>query len=85
MIRTSKGGKNVSLGIDNLLLRGSSLRNTDWVYGQCVYQGHDTKIMMNSSKAKMKFSKVERLTNKMIAITLFMQFCLAFLGAFIGG
>ena len=39
----------LSLSIDNLLLRGCSLRNTEYVYGMVVYQGHDTKIMRNSA------------------------------------
>ena len=41
--------KKVSLSSENLLLRGSSLRNTDWVIGFVVYAGHQTKIMMNSN------------------------------------
>jgi len=35
----------ISLGADNLCLRGSTLRNTDYIYGCVVYQGHQTKIM----------------------------------------
>jgi magnesium-transporting ATPase (P-type) len=35
-----------------ILLRGSSLRNTDWIYGVAVYTGHHTKVMMNSSKSR---------------------------------
>ncbi|TQS34064.1 hypothetical protein Golomagni_05567, partial [Golovinomyces magnicellulatus] len=34
--------------IDNLLLRGCNLRNTEWVLGVVVFTGHDTKIMMNA-------------------------------------
>jgi len=47
-----------------LLIRGSSLKNTEWVYGLIVYTGHDTKIMKNSSKSRTKFSKIENYTNK---------------------
>jgi magnesium-transporting ATPase (P-type) len=39
----------ISLNVDNLLLRGSRLRNTDYVLGVAIYQGHDTKIMQNSA------------------------------------
>jgi len=41
--------KMISLNVDNLLLRGSRLRNTDYVLGVAIYQGHDTKIMQNSA------------------------------------
>jgi hypothetical protein len=34
------------------------------VLGVVVYSGHDTKIMMNSIKGKMKYSKVEKAMNK---------------------
>ena len=37
------------VGIDNFLLRGSSLRNTDWVLGVIVYAGQETKVMKNSA------------------------------------
>lgn len=50
----------VSLNADNILLKGSILRNTDFVYGICVYTGHHTKIMMNSAQPKTKLSDLER-------------------------
>lgn len=54
----------VSLSSENLLLRGSSLRNTEYVLGFIVYSGHQTKIMMNSTNARFKMSKIEKETNK---------------------
>ena len=35
----------VALNVENLLLRGSSLKNTTHVYGVCVFSGHHTKVM----------------------------------------
>lgn len=61
--------KPIPLGPDNLVLRGSTLRNTDYVIGVVVYQGHDTKIMMNSSNPKTKFTKLEKLMYQTIAVT----------------
>lgn len=54
----------VGLGEDQILLRGSSLRNTKFIYGIAVYTGHDTKVMMNSSKSVAKKSKLEISLNK---------------------
>ena len=53
----------ISLTYEQFLLRGSSLRNTDWIYGVVTYPGHDTKIMRNSVGARSKHSRVEQLTN----------------------
>ena len=35
----------VSLGAENIILRGSSLKNTEFIYGVAVFTGHDTKVM----------------------------------------
>ena len=51
VIKTANGTK-VSLSSDNLLLRGSSLRNTEWIVGVVTYTGHDTRIMRNSVASK---------------------------------
>jgi len=61
----------LSLGTENLLLRGSSVRNTDFVFGVAVFCGHDTKVMQNSSSAKYKFSKLDMQTNLAIIIVFF--------------
>jgi len=49
----------IPIAHEQFLLRGSSLKNTDWVIGVVVYSGHETKIMLNSSSAKAKSSKLE--------------------------
>ena len=49
-----------AVDINSLLVRGSSLKNTEWVYGLVVYTGHDTKIMRNSAQSRSKFSNLEQ-------------------------
>ena len=56
-----------------LLLRGARLRNTAWVYGLVVYTGHESKLLMNSTKAPLKRSTVDIVTNYQI-IFLFVIF-----------
>lgn len=48
------------ISINNLLLRGCNLRNTEWVLGVVVFTGLDTKIMMNSGFTPSKLSRVTR-------------------------
>lgn len=51
------------IGINNLLLRGCNLRNTDWVLGVVVFTGFDTKIMMNAGLTPSKRSRITRELN----------------------
>jgi magnesium-transporting ATPase (P-type) len=44
----------VALGSQRVLLRGSALKNTSWVFGIVIYTGHESKLMMNSRKAPLK-------------------------------
>ena len=46
------------------MLRGSSLKITQWVYGIVVYTGQETKIKQNDhKKTKLKKSKMEKAMN----------------------
>uniref|UniRef100_A0A8C5B4T9 Phospholipid-transporting ATPase n=1 Tax=Gadus morhua TaxID=8049 RepID=A0A8C5B4T9_GADMO len=58
----------LSLGPDQILLRGAQLRNTQWIHGVVVYTGHDTKLMQNSTRPPLKLSNVERITNFQILV-----------------
>lgn len=51
------------ISINNMLLRGCNLRNTDWVLGVVVFTGFDTKIMINSGITPSKRSRISRELN----------------------
>ena len=54
----------INLDYNQFILRGSTLKNTQWVIGMVVYTGHDTKIMKNSQHTQVKFSDMEHKLNK---------------------
>ncbi|XP_070697783.1 phospholipid-transporting ATPase VD isoform X2 [Pempheris klunzingeri] len=56
-------GLRVGLHINNLLLRSSTIRNTETVIGIVVYAGHETKAMMNNNGHRYKRSQLERRLN----------------------
>ena len=74
----------MALSAEHMVLRGSKLRNTAHVYGIVVFTGHDTKIMRNSAKAKYKFSKLEKYSNKAIALVLLTQFVMSMIASTFG-
>ena len=45
------------------ILKGSILRNTNWIVGVIVYTGMNNKIILNSKKPRTKISKVEKKMN----------------------
>lgn len=55
--------KQESVTINELLLRGCTLRNTTWVIGLVAFTGADSKIMLNGGDTPSKRSKIERETN----------------------
>jgi phospholipid-transporting ATPase len=55
------------------LLKGSSLRNTDWIYGITIYTGHDTKLMKNMKPRKTKNGYVEMRLNFLLGGLLLMH------------
>ena len=63
-------GDKITMSQEQLLLRGSILRNTEWIVGAVVYVGIDTKLSLNLEGQKFKFSRVEILLNRCV-ITIF--------------
>ncbi|KAK5231750.1 phospholipid transporting ATPase [Exophiala xenobiotica] len=51
------------ISINNLLLRGCSLKNTEWVLGVVVFTGQETKIMLNAGMTPSKRARMARELN----------------------
>lgn len=54
------------LNPNQILLRGCSLRNTEYIIGAVIFAGHETKVMMNSMNIPSKRSTLERKLDKLI-------------------
>lgn len=73
-------GETHALGPDNVIYRGSILRNTQSVLGLVIFTGEETKIRMNNIKnPRVKAPKLQRNIN---FIVIFMVFVVASLSAF---
>ncbi|KAJ2785179.1 phospholipid transporting ATPase [Coemansia interrupta] len=81
----SGGGAPEPLGVDNLLLRGSVVRNTAWAVGAVAFTGDDTKIMMNAGETPSKRSRIERMMNRQVLTQFCLLFVLCMLSAVLGG
>ncbi|XP_059535763.1 phospholipid-transporting ATPase IG isoform X1 [Myotis daubentonii] len=60
-----------SLGPENLLLKGATLKNTEKIYGVAVYTGMETKMALNYQGKSQKRSAVEKSINLFLIVYLF--------------
>ncbi|GLJ44204.1 hypothetical protein SUGI_0922860 [Cryptomeria japonica] len=59
-------GQVYALGTDQVLLRDSKLRNTQYVYGVVIFTGHDSKVMQNRTESPSKRSTIEKKMDNII-------------------
>lgn len=69
------------LSPQELLLRDSKLRNTDFIYGAVIFTGHDTKVIQNSTDPPSKRSKIEKKMDKIVYLLFGVLFLIAFGGS----
>ncbi|XP_042307205.1 phospholipid-transporting ATPase ID-like isoform X2 [Sceloporus undulatus] len=53
---------------EKMLLRGCTIRNTDWCFGLVIFAGPDTKLMQNSGRTTFKRTSIERLMNFLVLV-----------------
>ncbi|KAE9309144.1 Phospholipid-transporting ATPase 3 [Phytophthora fragariae] len=78
------GGSNegIPLALKNMLLRGSKLRNTSYVYGLVVNTGIDSKIMMSSGdEFPVKVSSIDEMTNRQVIVVVVILVAMSLAGA----
>ncbi|TNN78896.1 Phospholipid-transporting ATPase IC [Liparis tanakae] len=76
-------GERYPLDLDNMLLRGCKIRNTEACHGLVIFAGADTKIMRNGGKTRFKRTKIDELMNYMV-YTIFVLLILVAAGLAIG-
>ena len=75
--------ENLKVPVDNsqMLLKGAVLKTNQWVVGIVTYTGHDTKLIKNLNKPKIKESKVFKLMTKFVLIVFVIQAVFCFTSA----
>uniref|UniRef100_A0A8C3KMC0 Phospholipid-transporting ATPase n=1 Tax=Calidris pygmaea TaxID=425635 RepID=A0A8C3KMC0_9CHAR len=61
-------GEKYALDNEKMLLRGCTIRNTEWCFGLVIYAGPDTKLMQNSGKTTFKRTSIDRLMNVLVMV-----------------
>lgn len=78
-------GEERPLSLQQILLRDSKLRNTEYICGVVIFTGHDTKVMQNSVDPPSKRSKIERKMDKIIYILFSTLVLISFIGSMFFG
>ncbi|QKX57021.1 uncharacterized protein TRUGW13939_04129 [Talaromyces rugulosus] len=73
------------IGINNLLLRGCSLQNTEWILGVVIFTGPETKIMLNSGETPTKRPRLAREMNSNVFINFAILFGMCLITGLING
>ncbi|KIW09243.1 hypothetical protein, variant 1 [Verruconis gallopava] len=73
------------IAINNLLPRGSSIRNTEWVLGVVVFTGAETKIMLNSGITPSKRAKISKDLNWNVIYNFIILFFMCLIAAIVQG
>ncbi|KAF4631827.1 hypothetical protein G7Y89_g6304 [Cudoniella acicularis] len=76
--RVTVDGKTMPLTINDIILRGSTLRNTETVIGMVINTGEDCKIRMNANKnPRIKAPAMQNISNKIVLMLVIFVILLA--------
>ncbi|CDK29690.1 unnamed protein product [Kuraishia capsulata CBS 1993] len=76
---------NEPVTINNLLLRGVTLRNTKWAIGIVLFTGAETKIMLNAGVTPTKRSRMTRELNVVVFLNFVLLFALCLAAGLVNG
>ncbi|KAK3620398.1 phospholipid transporting ATPase [Elasticomyces elasticus] len=73
------------VGINNMLLRGCTLRNTEWIVGIVAYTGEETKIMLNSGITPSKRARISKDLNWNVVYNFIILFVMCVVAGIVNG
>lgn len=74
-----------AISINNLLLRGCSLKNTEWALGIVVFTGNESKIMLNAGITPSKRARMARELNWNVIYNFIILFFMCLVSGIIQG
>ena len=77
-------GKKTYFDSKNVLLRGSRLKNVDYIYGVAIYTGSDTKLMLNINRSSLKISDIDRILGYIVIFLIGICILVTILSSIIG-
>ena len=77
-------GKKTYFDSRNILLRGSRLKNVDYIYGVAIYTGKDTKLMLNINRSSLKISDIDRILGYIVIFLIGICLLMTIISSIIG-
>ncbi|MBA0675531.1 hypothetical protein Goari_017070 [Gossypium aridum] len=74
-----------ALSPQQILLRGTKLKDTDYINGVVIFTGHDTKVMQNAMDPPSKRTRIERRMDKIIYVLFSALILVSFIGSLLFG
>lgn len=74
-----------AVSINNMLLRGCSLRSTEWILGVVVFTGGESKIMLNSGSTPAKRARMAKELNWNVIYNFFILAAMCLVAGIVNG
>lgn len=65
--------------------KGARIRNTPYIFGIVVYAGVDTKLSLNQKEPPSKFSRMDKMMNRIVIGIFLFQFVLTIIASVLSG
>ena len=76
----NQSSNSASLDSSNIVLQGTYLKDTKYIFALVVYTGHETKLALNKRLCEpLKYSQIDKLINKASSLIFCFQLAIAFL------